>query len=69
MEVGARTRRFIVALATLAFLGFYIWLMTVIADMLPDSFWVDLIFYPIAGIAWGLPLIPLLRWADRSGRD
>lgn len=67
--MGARTRRFIAAVATLAFLAFYVWLAVVIADRLPDNFWIDLIFYPIAGIAWGLPLIPLLRWAERAPRD
>ena len=67
--MSARTRRFIAAVATLVFLVFYVWLAVVIADRLPDSFWIDLIFYPIAGIAWGLPLIPLLRWAERAPRD
>ncbi|MFT4955588.1 MAG: hypothetical protein ACI8U3_001985 [Brevundimonas sp.] len=62
----ARTRRFIAAIGTVAFLAFYIWLVTVIADVLPDSFWIDLIFYPVVGIAWGVPLIPLLRWAERG---
>ena len=65
-SIPARTRRIIAAVATLAFLAFYIWLATVVADALPDSFWIDLIFYPIAGIAWGVPLIPLLRWAERG---
>ncbi|HAV48865.1 MAG TPA: DUF2842 domain-containing protein, partial [Brevundimonas sp.] len=25
-----------------------------------------LIFYPIAGIAWGIPLFPLLKWAEQE---
>ena len=37
-----------------------------VADALPDSFWIDLIFYPLAGILWGVPLIPLLKWAERG---
>ena len=64
--MAPRTRRFVAAVATLAFLAFYIWLVTVIADILPDSFWIDLIFYPVDGIAWGIPLIPLLKWAERG---
>ena len=64
--MAPRTRRFVAAVATLAFLAFYIWLVTVIADILPDSFWIDLIFYPVVGIAWGIPLIPLLKWAERG---
>ena len=64
--MAPRTRRFVAAVATLAFLAFYIWLVTVIADVLPDSVWIDLIFYPVVGIAWGVPLIPLLKWAERG---
>lgn len=64
--MAPRTRRLVAAFATLAFLGLYIWLVTVVADILPDSFWIDLIFYPVAGIGWGVPLIPLLRWAERG---
>ena len=41
-------------------------LATMVADALPDSFWIDLIFYPLAGILWGVPLIPLLKWAERG---
>ena len=26
----------------------------------------DLLFFAIGGTAWGLPLIPLLKWAERN---
>ena len=64
--MAPRTRRFVAAVATMAFLAFYVWLVTIIADILPDGFWIDLIFYPVVGIAWGIPLIPLLKWAERG---
>jgi len=35
-------------------------------DHLPDAWWIDLIFFAVAGIGWGVPLIPLLRWAERE---
>lgn len=62
--MGPRTKRFVAALGALAFLAFYVWAVIAIADRLPESMWIDLIFYAVAGIAWGLPLIPLLRWAE-----
>ena len=62
--MGPRTRRFVAALGALAFLAFYVWAVIAIGDSLPESMWIDLIFYAVAGIAWGVPLIPLLRWAE-----
>ncbi len=62
--MGPRTRRFVAAVGALAFLAFYVWAVIAIADRLPESMWIDLIFYAVAGIAWGVPLIPLLRWAE-----
>ena len=67
--MGPRTRRFIAALAALAFLAFYVWAVIAIADRLPDSMWIDLIFYAVAGAAWGVPLIPLLRWAEGGRKE
>jgi len=62
--MGLRTRRFIAAIGTLAFLAFYVWAVVAIGDRLPESMWIDLIFYGIAGLAWGLPLLPLHSWAE-----
>jgi hypothetical protein len=64
--MGPRTRRFVAAVGAIAFLGFYVWAVVAIGDRLPASTWIDLIFYSIAGIAWGIPLIPLLSWAERE---
>lgn len=62
--MGARTRRFVAAVGTLGFLALYVWAVVAIGDRLPASMWIDLIFYSVAGIAWGIPLIPLLSWAE-----
>lgn len=66
--MGLRARRLIATVATLAFLIFYVWAVVAIGDRLPDSMWLDLVFYGIAGIAWGVPLFPLLRWAEGGGK-
>lgn len=66
--MGPRTRRLIAALGALAFLAFYVWAVIAIGDRLPESMWIDLAFFSVAGIAWGVPLIPLLRWAEKGSR-
>ena len=65
--MGPRTRRLVAAIGALAFLAFYIWAVIAVGDRLPDSMWIDLIFYGVAGIAWGVPLIPLFAWAEKGG--
>ncbi len=65
--MGPRTRRLIAAFGAVAFLAFYVWAVIAIGDRLPESVWVDLVFYAVAGIAWGLPLIPLMNWAEKGG--
>ncbi|WP_372708328.1 DUF2842 domain-containing protein [Brevundimonas sp.] len=62
--MGPRTRRFIAAAGALAFLAAYVWAVIAIGDRLPDSMWIDLLFYGVAGIAWGVPLFPLISWAE-----
>ena len=57
---------FVAAIGALGFLAFYVWAAVAISDRLPASMWIDLVFYGIAGIAWGIPLIPLLSWAERK---
>lgn len=64
--MGPRLRRLVAAAGALAFLAFYVWAVIAISDRLPDSIWIDLVFYGVAGIAWSLPLIPLLSWAERG---
>lgn len=65
--MGPRARRFVAMLGALAFLAFYVWAVVAMAGVLPDNMWIDLAFYAVAGLAWGVPLIPLLRWAE-SGK-
>jgi len=64
--MGARTRRFVATVCVLLFLTFWVWGAVSINDRLPDIWWLDLIFFAVAGIGWGIPLIPMLRWAERE---
>ena len=64
--MNARTRKAIGGLLILAFLLGYIILVVNIADHLPDQKLVRLIYYVVAGTAWGVPLIPLITWMNRG---
>lgn len=61
-------RRAVAAVLTLAFLAFYVWAVISIGEHLPDHWLAQLAFYGLAGILWGVPLLPLFSWAERGGK-
>ena len=63
----ARVRKFIGLLGILVFVTAYAVAASKIADHLPKNIAVEAIFYLVVGLAWGLPLFPLIRWMN-SGR-
>ena len=64
----ARLKKLIGSLGVLAFLAAYICAVTLLADHLPRSIWAETAFYLAAGVLWGVPLIPLIRWMNREPR-
>jgi hypothetical protein len=62
----ARTRKLIGSMAIVAFLVLYMALVATLAERLPPSKAVQLVFFVIAGVAWGAPLIPLISWMSRG---
>lgn len=65
--MNVRTRKLIGSMAILGFLGVYIGAVALLGEALPPIWWVQLVFFVVAGVAWGLPLIPLIRWMN-AGR-
>jgi hypothetical protein len=61
-----RLRSFIGSVAILVFLVGYVWTATAIADRLPDDPMIKLVYFAVAGLAWGLPLLPLMTWMNRG---
>lgn len=56
-------RKFIGAFLIMAWLIAYVAVAAVIGDrVLKEALIVQIIFFPIAGLAWVLPLKPLLKW-------
>lgn len=64
--MGPGSRSFVAAVGVCVFLVFYVWAVIAIGDRLPDSPWIDLLFYGVAGVAWGVPILPLMSWAGRD---
>ena len=62
----AHQRKAVGGVLILLFLAAYIWAATAIGAMAPKAWWLQLAFYAVAGVAWGLPVIPLMYWMNRD---
>jgi len=56
-------RKILGAFLMIAWLLAYVAVLAVVGDrVLHEPLWAQLIFFPVAGIGWVLPLKPLLKW-------
>lgn len=62
----ARTRKFLGTFAILAFLVVYIGLVGMLAEHIPKHWAAQLAYFVIAGMGWGVPILPLLSWMNRG---
>ena len=62
----ARVRKLIGSVAILVFLAAYVALAVTVADRLPNHWAAHLAFFLIVGMAWGVPLLPLITWMNRG---
>lgn len=62
-----RTRKLIGTIVILAFVMVYALIAVLVAQLkMPgQSWWVQTIFYAVAGLAWVVPLLPLIKWMER----
>lgn len=65
--MGPRLRKFIGGPLILLILAGWIWLAVSIGERLPQVWWALLPFYALAGMGWGLPVMPLMRWMNGGG--
>ncbi|MFP3942943.1 MAG: DUF2842 domain-containing protein [Alphaproteobacteria bacterium] len=63
--MNAGTRKAAGMAILVAVMAAYIAVVVVIADYVPDHWAAELIFYPVAGVAWVFPLRGLMRWINR----
>lgn len=63
-----RQRKFVGTLALIAYVVFYaLLIMSLTTSRIGEApKWLQMLFYAVAGIAWILPLMPLIRWMERK---
>lgn len=63
--MNPRLKTLIGSIAILVFLFVYVVVVLAIGDHVPAHWAAQLAYFGIAGVAWGLPLIPLMKWMSR----
>ena len=63
---SARVRKLIGLFGILAFLIAYAVVAGMIGERLPRHWAVQLAFYVVAGLGWGVPILPLISWMNRG---
>jgi hypothetical protein len=64
--LGPRTRKAIASVLTLAFLAVWILVAIRASSYVPNVWWARGLFFAVAGTGWGVPLFPLLTWAEHG---
>jgi uncharacterized protein DUF2842 len=65
-RMTARVRKLIGMVAILAFLAAYVAVVATLGDRLPRNWLVQVIYFGLAGVLWGVPLFPLISWMNRG---
>lgn len=61
-----RTKKLLGMAILLPGLLLYFGLVVNFAEMVPDPWWVKLIYFVVTGVAWAAPVIPFIRWMERE---
>ena len=61
-----RLRSFVGSMAILIFMAVYIVAATHVADRLPDNDAIKMVFFAVAGLLWGIPILPVISWMNRG---
>lgn len=64
--MGPRTRKAAASIGVLAFLGFYVWAVIAVGAFVPQAWWAQVLYFAVAGLAWGVPVLPLIKWAEKG---
>jgi hypothetical protein len=65
--MSPRLRKLIGLFAILAFLLLYMGGMARLATYVPDHGPWQFAFFALAGVCWGIPVLPLISWMNRPG--
>ena len=64
--MSARMRKLVGLFAILAFLLVYMGVIGGLAGRVPSHGPWQLIFFVLAGVLWGVPILPLISWMSRG---
>lgn len=64
--MNPRLRKLIGLFGILAFLPLYMGGVAQLAQHVPDHGPWPFVFYALAGVCWGVPILPLISWMNRS---
>ena len=64
--MSARLRKLVGMIGILAFLTAYVVVVATLGDRLPKTWLVQVIYFGLAGVVWGVPLFPLIAWMNRG---
>jgi len=64
--LNPRVRKLIGLVALLVFVILYVGAAVRIGERLPDNWAARLAYYGLVGIAWGVPVLPLISWMNRG---
>ncbi|HEY8003626.1 MAG TPA: DUF2842 domain-containing protein, partial [Phenylobacterium sp.] len=63
--MNPRLRKLIGLFGILAFLALYVGLVVRASAWVPDHGVGQFAFYALAGVLWGVPILPLISWMNR----
>lgn len=68
--MNPRLKKLIGTIVMVAFVALYALVIAALAPRILTgaSKTVELVFYIVAGLAWTIPLLPLIRWMERRPR-
>jgi Protein of unknown function (DUF2842) len=64
--MSARLRKLIGTVGILAFLTAYVVVVATLSDRVPKAWPVQALYFGLAGVLWGVPLLPLISWMNRG---
>ena len=64
-----RLRKLVGSVGILVFLGAYVGIAGAVYVRIPPGPLFTLAYFAVVGIAWGLPLIPLIRWMNGGPKE
>jgi hypothetical protein len=66
-QMDVRRKKLIGMAIILAFLPAYAVAAVALGEQVPDHWAVKLVYFVVAGLAWAVPVAPLLTWMNREG--